>query len=42
VKKGLYPLASAQWFTILGSDKGIIEDEEYEFSIGLASAIFNI
>jgi hypothetical protein len=37
----LYPGASAQWFTILGSDKGTIEEEEYEFSIGVVSAIFN-
>ena len=25
----------------MGSDKGSIEEEEYEFSIGIVSAIFN-
>lgn len=41
VKKALLPLSGSKGFIVLGSDKGTIEDEEYEISIALPGLCFN-
>lgn len=41
VKKVLLPLSKSKGFRVLGTDKGTIDEEEYEIVISLAAAVFN-
>ena len=42
VKKLLLPLSSVKGFRVLGSDKGAIEEQEYEIVIAQAGGLLNI
>ncbi len=41
VKKVLLPITESKGFKVLGSDRGTIEQEEYEIVITLAGPTFN-